>query len=1700
MSVEQFEDYLVKKFAEWSSKEIKPGVRYQFKSPDSDNSKALYQAFLRAAESGRITDGSVELPYLICGQVQLIPVLHRADETEQEGFSENYISHLRDSVAGKSGAFKNAALLVIHNSMLDTLINSALNVSDKGAIWNPRVFERELEGLVDQFSDTKELSLCLLKDQLAVITDDQSTIFGFRALYRSLLDGELHFDELGLFNDPVILTMKGQDRQIRKRLDENRKLRESIDFNVEHYPDQLDTVMTDFSPKFIKEHFEGEKDWKALSYQAYRDEIKTNRAQSLVLEEVNAEGASVIQRAKADTKAGQREQSLLFQATEAIGQITLELVFEGSDLTDQQVKLTHNKELASAASIQLNRSGGKRSRAEVTIPFSGQPTFFSIELKRENRSEEYKFRCLIVREGQFLLDEIKNCFRVEPRKQWVTLQLDENTLRIGEASSDTCALGIDDNTVDAQEYGFVDFEVLANESEFIQFSVQSAGEALQFNVEGRPAEKGVSTPLLLNQNRFNRLLRDDSNAEFNQAKKRIIVDNRESAVGGAKLRFLNWELEFAKEGKLHWSGERSLSNAELSATYPDLASAYSALLLYYQQHNTLPSLVAWGDSYCSLVQAVLDEFENALPSEATNNPLSHEQKQLIRIGTVTFEGTEYIGAWHPLVLAYHLKLARALADEKEAGESTFQTLPKVTLERLVASGLMPYVYHAESDFAHVVPSKDNSFWLELIPHKEANFGYVQRLVKDKLAEFTKAYARLFAAGSASALTINAINQLEAKELFLGVIDHFKKYLDDSPAIHVNFYDEKLQPNQFDWFAETGSLEELKDKMGLNSGALKGESDLIIDLIRSRLSYSKFVTPSDDTPLAYAHLAFFKNNARVDCRQINIDDALSGVLCDGLIAGEAAETKSDSYYTSFGLRQVDTEQHQPLRLARTLGNLWQPARQSNQQYLGHGLGLAVSSDFKALLNRSYDSALWTTVIDPKVTLDFFTSQKDVVLIHYSDQYTSSAGYDAITVTKEVGLFKRLLQKESQSGANNLLSEFNAFNGEWLLNMLTTGDKDRKEKHGIIGAYKFVSTMLKDSDICWVPLSVAEMVRVSGNVGLKMSDNEFSRHVQGYKKGAISDDVLFVGFKGETLYLLPLEVKAGVRPDFAYAGKQAKELLRYLKEDVLGPDTFSARLYRALFIRQVLMQVEKLRLYDVLAEDSLAPLMDKREWWLKGDFGVESVPGYYDGIVLAHLSSDSCIEPRFTPTPHNVLQIELPYSWLIHLVDNKADAHPFSIPEAHCLQEGARQFFHSEEAKTQDTPSEPPAAPEAKKVPVPQEEQPAEKPETEQPADAETKVPASSDSLKVLLGHNIFNQQAMLWEPTNTAKFMNSNTGIIGTMGTGKTQCTKSVVSQLYRNQHNNVDGKPIGMLIFDYKSDYVDDKFINATDAKKFKLFKLPYNPLSLFGDTPMLPIHTAAGFSETMARAYGLGKKQQLKLENIILEAYELAGIRAEDPSTWCKPAPTIENLWDIFLNQDKVEEDSLYAALSKLARFKIFESDPEQMVSLYELIDGITVIELAGYPSEIQNLIVALTLDLFYSQMQKQGKPEVRGDFRQMTKMILVDEADNFMSQNFPSLRKVLKEGREYGVGVILSTQDITHFKTGENDYSAYILTWIVHRVAQIKNQDIKSIFNKDDKADQESLMKNIRELEKHHSLYVDGEKRVTKIKDKAFWELTKA
>ena len=373
-----------------------------------------------------------------------------------------------------------------------------------------------------------------------------------------------------------------------------------------------------------------------------------------------------------------------------------------------------------------------------------------------------------------------------------------------------------------------------------------------------------------------------------------------------------------------------------------------------------------------------------------------------------------------------------------------------------------------------------------------------------------------------------------------------------------------------------------------------------------------------------------------------------------------------------------------------------------------------------------------------------------------------------------------------------------------------------------------------------------------------------------------------------------------------------------------------------------------------------------------------------------------------------------------------------------------------------------------------------------------------SMKILLGHNPKDNSSVHWYPNDTEQLVHVNTGIIGTMGTGKTQFTKSLITQLFRQQYNNFDGRPLSMLIFDYKGDYNLSKedFVRATRAKVLGLHNLPFNPMSLRGlkVKPQLPYHVASAFANILTKIYHLGPVQNNLLLDSIIRAYNRRGITS-DPDTWNRPAPTFEDVYQIY-QEGTPKQDALYSAMYALHQFEIFEKDPAKTQSLFAMLDGVTVLDLSGYDSRIQNLTVAITLELFCSQMLGSGSSRSNAKYRQLTRLILVDEADNIMSEGFPALKTIMKEGREFGVGTILSTQSLKHFGIGEEDYASYILTWVVHAVPDLKKSDVEYLL-KTAPGQAEQLSQEIARLPKHHSIARVGNTDPVFMEDTPFWKI---
>ena len=73
------------------------------------------------------------------------------------------------------------------------------------------------------------------------------------------------------------------------------------------------------------------------------------------------------------------------------------------------------------------------------------------------------------------------------------------------------------------------------------------------------------------------------------------------------------------------------------------------------------------------------------------------------------------------------------------------------------------------------------------------------------------------------------------------------------------------------------------------------------------------------------------------------------------------------------------------------------------------------------------------------------------------------------------------KVDKNTTKEIINLFNAINGDWLLRMIGSNSQFPREEISILSAIKFILAYLQHSEIIWVPLSLEEILRVSGAVG-------------------------------------------------------------------------------------------------------------------------------------------------------------------------------------------------------------------------------------------------------------------------------------------------------------------------------------------------------------------------------------------------------------------------------------------------------------------------------------------------------------------------------------------------------------------------------------------------------------------------------------------
>lgn len=282
------------------------------------------------------------------------------------------------------------------------------------------------------------------------------------------------------------------------------------------------------------------------------------------------------------------------------------------------------------------------------------------------------------------------------------------------------------------------------------------------------------------------------------------------------------------------------------------------------------------------------------------------------------------------------------------------------------------------------------------------------------------------------------------------------------------------------------------------------------------------------------------------------------------------------------------------------------------------------------------------------------------------------------------------------------------------------------------------------------------------------------------------------------------------------------------------------------------------------------------------------------------------------------------------------------------------------------------------------------------------------IKILLGKTEEGRD-YFWCPLHEP---NPHILIVGTSGSGKTQTAKTIISQLKRQ------GVPA--FIIDFANEYDSDELVGMRLEPGSDVI---VNPLDLLEGKLTSVIYTVSGI---LKKIYRLGDQQEALVRKAIIKAYENAGINENDRSTWGKSPPSFNNIKGILEKECSGKGNEARRAKEVLNRLapifdlKVFEGKTKiQFENVFR--DGVSIL-LKNPPTDETKLATAeFFLRWLWYGVIKNG--ETKGSMRLI---IVLDEAHRLAYDKSP-VSYFLREGRKYGIGILLSTQQPTDFEDRE-------------------------------------------------------------------------
>lgn len=310
----------------------------------------------------------------------------------------------------------------------------------------------------------------------------------------------------------------------------------------------------------------------------------------------------------------------------------------------------------------------------------------------------------------------------------------------------------------------------------------------------------------------------------------------------------------------------------------------------------------------------------------------------------------------------------------------------------------------------------------------------------------------------------------------------------------------------------------------------------------------------------------------------------------------------------------------------------------------------------------------------------------------------------------------------------------------------------------------------------------------------------------------------------------------------------------------------------------------------------------------------------------------------------------------------------------------------------------------------------------------------------------------WRPSSVEQGV--MLGVIGKPGMGKTQLLLSVMQDLA--ELKNLDGTSTSLFVFDFKSEFsameeFNELFgfsvVNILDSVPFDIWALPdasKNELKLGQRVTQI--------CDTFQSIYNIGPAQRFRLSEVLMDQYKkrnygspsLSEIAAGYAKARGAAAPdTIDSILNQFKLTRAFLPDSAMPEVPSMQDYlrsgrKIFNFQPDEIAS----------------PQIIRFYATVILNEYRQLMMSQPNETNFPNGLRSLRSILIVDEAQNLMQHRPGSLSQIQSMGRSKGYGLVLASQQLSHFRpdTGVN-FANLVDTWAFFSSAGLTKADLNGV-----------------------------------------------